>query len=417
MTAFAAVPEDRARIDLWTLVDAGLLYAVIAVSSDMLVQLGPVQSLVWLMCYGLALLRMVLTWPYFLAVVGRNRLVLAYPLACLASVLWSYDRGETVVSGLQLGMTMAIGTYLGWRYSLNALLKVLAVVLSGAVILSMLHWATGAFPWPVYTRAGGLAGLFSHKNMLGLRATFAIVAIMAIWLMRPAEAGRLVRLLLVPAMAASVVVLALSQAMTAVLLTPVLAGLLFLLCVRRVPPVAALAALGGGVIALAVGPVLLAILGIDPVEAVLDAVGKSATLTGRTYLWEIAGEVSAGHPFLGVGYGAFWESGAFLNERIATQHAGATTSRSFHNFVLEILVAAGWPALLAMMALILATARRLLRLHAASGSAGAAGALVLLVGCVVASLVGTSLYRGHELMIVLLTAFFVSSDEDLRALA
>lgn len=47
-----------------------------------------------------------------------------------------------------------------------------------------------------------------------------------------------------------------------------------------------------------------------PVDAVLNAglgsVGKDATLTGRTELWQMMGYEIARHPWLGAGYGGFW---------------------------------------------------------------------------------------------------------------
>lgn len=405
---------QRNTLDLWSLFDVGLLYLTLTVSGDMLVQLGKIQSLAWLVCYGAALLRVIMVWPYYLALIGRNRLLLAYPAACMASVLWSAARGDSLVLSVQLSMTILIASYLGWRYSLNAITRMIAVVISVGVGLSLLHWAVHVFPWPVYTRAGGLAGLFSHKNMLGQRIIFGVVAILTIWLMRRSEADARLKLAFAVPMAMMLLALALSKSMTSVLMVPAVSGLLLLLMARRVPSVVAIPAIGLTALAIAIGPVALSLAGTDPVEAVLNSVGKDATLTGRTRIWEVATQVIAEHPVLGVGYGAFWRAGEFANARLITEHAGATTSKSFHNFMLEILVAAGWPALIAMLATIFETLRRLVRLYVAQGSAAAAGGIAMLFAILVTSLLGPSLYRGHEFMIVLLVIFMVSAQEDLR---
>ena len=97
---------------------------------------------------------------------------------------------------------------------------------------------------------------------------------------------------------------------------------------------------------------------------------------------------------------------------MAIVDAGAVTSRSFHNFVLEILVSAGWPGLIAMFALLGVTLLRLWQLFTDFHSVEAGGAIVQVVFSVGLSLLGTSLFRGHEIMLIMVVAFMVSSQED-----
>ena len=201
--------------------------------------------------------------------------------------------------------------------------------------------------------------------------------------------------------------------MTSVLLTPVLVMALLILCWHRVPSTIFSAGLLIVIAAIALGPVMIVIAGINPIEAVLDAIGKSTSLTGRVYIWQVAVDVYREHPILGVGYQAFWQSPQFLNERLLTQDAGAVTSRSFHNFLLEILVSAGWAALLAMLVLLWVTVARLFAVLRSTQSPAVAGAITLILGCVLSSLTGTTLYRAHEIMIILVVAFAVSAGEDL----
>ncbi len=398
----------------WAVVDATLLSLIILLSADMLIQVRFLQSPLWMVCYALTMLRIGIVLPQFLPVVRRNWVILIYPAICIASVSWSLTKPYSLVASLQLTMTMVMGMYLGWRYSMTVILKALAVVLSIGVALSILHWATGIFPWPVYTRIGGLAGLFSGKNMLGLRALFAATAILTILMMYRHEVGPLFRQLSIFALLGNMFALALSLSMTSVLLMPVMTGVLLAFCWYRVPPAFFAAGLLVTLAAISFGPVVLAIAGINPIEAILGAVGKSTTLTGRVYLWQIALEVYREYPIAGTGYRAFWQAPTFLNERLATQDAGATTSRSFHSFPLEILVSAGWAALLAMLAIIWVATARMLAIYRRNRSVAMAGGLALLVGVVVSSLTGTSLYRGHELMIILLVAFAVTAGEDLH---
>jgi len=398
---------------LWALVDAALLCLIIMLSADMLVQVRVVQSPLWMICYAMTIVRIGVVLPQFLPVLRRNWVVLIYPAICLASVLWSLTPSYSLIAGLQLSMTMMMGVYLGWRYSVSVLLRVMAVVLSIGVALSILHWATGIFPWPVYTRIGGLAGLFTSKNMLGLRALFAAIAILAILMMHKHQIRPMFRVLCIVAFFGNMFALVLSLSMTSVLLMPFMAGILLVLCWHRIPPILSSAGFLIILAAISVGPLALALAGINPIVAVLGAVGKSTTLTGRVYIWDVAYQVYQDHPIAGIGYRSFWHAPQFANERLATQDAGATTSRSFHNFPLEILVSAGWAALLAMSAIIWQACARMFRTYRQTRSVAMAGGLSIMVGIVLSSLTGTTLYRGHELMIILLVAFTVSAGEDL----
>jgi len=47
---------------------------------------------------------------------------------------------------------------------------------------------------------------------------------------------------------------------------------------------------------------------IDVVQSVLDGLGKDATLTGRTMLWEFGMQAFEERPWYGFGYHAWWQS-------------------------------------------------------------------------------------------------------------
>lgn len=411
---YGAPDDTRPGEQLWALIDSTLLVLTIAASSDMLVKLGPVQTLSWLLCYGLTLLRIGMIFPQFLALAAGNKIVFVYPFICLSSVLWSSAPSESLVGGIQLLMTCIIATFLGWRYSLTLIIRAVAVILSVAAALSLLHWATGIFPWPAFTRAGGLAGIFSHKSMLGLRVLIAALAILALWLMPTRTISRVSKRWLLLAMAMVLMSLALSQSATALLLLPAMAYVLFFLCRDRTPPMVVVLLFVGAMVIFAIAPLVLTVLGYDPVTFVLNAVGKDATLTGRTEIWEVAGEVIGEHPILGVGFGAFWKASEFSVLRLATQHAGAITSSSFHNFALEILVSTGPLGLLAVAGLIGAGLYRLAALLSLTGSVAAAIGIVLLLTLVATSFLGPALYRGHDFAMVMVVMLVVSAREDMR---
>lgn len=397
-------------------VDFGLLVLILMLSGQIFLRLGGMQSLMWWMIYPIALLRLIIVWPAFWPVITRNWIFLAYPAMCVVSTLWSLSPGGTLRLSLQVSMTIVFALFIGWRYSVLMLVKSLAVVLSIGIFLSMLHWAVGIFPWPVYSPAGGLAGLFASKSMLGLRSLFLLPCLLAVLLMNGQDVGRVFRILSALSVVVTFLALGLSLSITSVLLLPFTVGILLVLCWNRIPPTASAAGLLVALLVVSVGPVLVVVAGIDPIETVLGAVGKSSSLTGRVDIWHVANIVRDENPFLGIGFGSFWNASEYFNERLATQEAGAVTSRSFHNFVLEILVGLGWAGLAAMAALIFTATTRLWVLFKRTRSPASACAISLIFSGVCAALLTPNLFSPYDFTMILIVAFGVSAQEDLRAL-
>ena len=399
------------------IIDAGLLILTLMVSGQLLIQTG-IQSGVWLLCYALALLRIAMNWTALQAVFLRNGWVFGYGVGSLASALWAVDPLGSLTAAVQLNVTLLIAFYLGWRYSVVTLVRAIAVLFAFGIAFSLLHWATHVFPWPVHTDAGGLAGLFSHKNMLGGRALFLSVFLVAFLLMGEGRTALNRRPLLMALLAVALLALALSKAMTSLILLSVVMSAFCLLSLSRMPLVLSVTVSGCILVAVAVGPLVLTALAIAPVHAVLDLSGKDVPLTGRTVLWSVALNVIGDNPLLGVGYGAFWTAPGFANQVLLTQEAGAVTSTSFHNFALEIMVASGPLGLVAMLGLIGVAITRLWRLYTCpcnrDRSILAGACLALILGAVGDAMMGASLYRQHEFYLVFLAALAVSAQEDWR---
>ena len=106
---------------------------------------------------------------------------------------------------------------------------------------------------------------------------------------------------------------------------------------------------------LAIAAVMLpfaAVIGVLAVNGTLEesastfliqVLGKDATLTGRTVLWEIALVEIAKRPWFGVGYYGFWLQGNLLAESI-WRHFSIESRMGFHfhNTYLEVAVELGW---------------------------------------------------------------------------
>ena len=101
----------------------------------------------------------------------------------------------------------------------------------------------------------------------------------------------------------------------------------------------------------------------------LALVGKDATLTGRTELWEGARLVSEEHPWLGVGLEGFWQadigSAQTLNEN---NFKPIGTKLGFHNSFWDVRVHLGWIGLGLFILFVVWTSARMVLLWLADGN-------------------------------------------------
>lgn len=392
-----APAHQEAQRLFWAAFDTGLAFLIIVAAGDIPNRYG-VTSLLWMGIYGLTVIRVLLVWPAFYQVVMRNWTYLLYPAVCAMSVVWSLDQKWSLVASIQLTMTVLCGLFIGWRFAPRRMVMIwLAATLLGTVG-SLISWKTGgALGRPLYSETGGLLGIYTNKNMLGQFSLFASVLLLGVMMMPKVSAlGRVFALAMWVCCALAVV---LSKSMTAVVLLPVITGIVLLLARSSLPRWLTLPAVALAVLSIALVPLVLSLLNIDPLDELFRATGKSSNLTGRTDIWAVALSVVERYPLFGVGYGAFWSTDLFVAERYAILQAGATAP-TMHNMVLEIMVATGMLGVLAMAALLLTTITRAARWYLATRSGLSAAVLGATVLPVMVAMVEPFLYRQHELPLV-----------------
>lgn len=396
---------------LWRAWDAGLLGLAIMAMADMPNRWSGMLSLFWLVIYALTLARVLLLWPAFFRLASRNWTLLLYPAVCLLSVVWSGSRGTTLASGVQVTMSFTIALFLGWRFTPRQLILTLCTIISAAAVLGLANWLTGVLQ-PVYSNVGGLLGIYTSKNMLGHYSQTAALLALTIALMPPGEAPWLMRRAAPLVFVLCVTAVLLSKSMTAVLLLPCYAALLFVLNRKRLPAALCYGTIAVLVLAIGLGPLALAMLGIDPVAEVFRATGKDTTLTGRTELWSLAARLSSAVPLTGYGFGAFWAMGRFDTEHFLVLQAGATAP-SFHNFIADIMVGTGLAGLLAMFAMLGTALSRAIRAHRAAGTAVTAACVVTTLLPINVGMLEPYIYRQHEFMMMWVVMLAVSIGEHL----
>lgn len=270
-------------------------------------------------------------WPFLL--------VLAL---IIASAAWSQSTGHTIRRSLALmallAFVLATGALLGVTRFFRILMGVMAALILASLAEAALRPSVG-FDTGEYANA--IRGVFPQKNVLGMALLFAALALSFLVLERGrlslADGAWLVVLL---------GMLVLARSTTSLLLTVVVAGVtLLVLWATRGGLWGAVAGLAAAV-GSAAGVIIFTGIGM---EGLFDLIGKDASLTGRTFIWDGVWQIIAGRPLLGHGYAAFWLENS-RNVRALTELVAWEVPNA-HSGYLEVLLQLGWAgmALVALM--------------------------------------------------------------------
>jgi O-antigen ligase len=259
----------------------------------------PLAGAIWAVLYaltGLMLLRVPVDRLRF-AVHGK--LVWCLLLLALVSMLWSAAPDVTLKRGIGLIGAYLFGAYLATRYEVSEWMRLvvvsLAVCMLGSVLVGLVLPGYGTY---VDTPPIGTVwqGLYPGRNALGRIASYA-GAVFALYAL---ESGP-TRLRVAAAGLAltSLALLLLSDSRT---------GLVTLIVLLALVPAfrAAHAWASALALALPVAALIALVLSPDLTDAVLNVLGRDATLTGRIQLWGILWPLVTDHLWVGYGYSAFW---------------------------------------------------------------------------------------------------------------
>ena len=315
---------------------------------------NPALRLFWLPSFavtlGLALLRLKVilrAWPAII-------LVGALVLLATASLYWSIDPETTKRRVLSLAINSVFGLYLATRFAGTALPRLIALsslwmgVLSVIFVIALPHIGIHQD-----ANAGLWRGIWYEKNQMAWVMVAGAIAAASWQSSQPrlnitAIACLLLSILLVLATASKTSLLCL------ILGLGLVAALTLL---RRAPPAMTVAAIWIG----AVGMICAWWIWTTQSEALLAALGKDPTLTGRTAIWNDVWAAAMQRPWLGHGYNAFWGVDSVPANWIRYQTQWAVPSA--HNGWLDVLIQLGFiGTVLVAMLMITAYLSNLIRL-------------------------------------------------------
>ncbi|WP_317055498.1 O-antigen ligase family protein [Roseovarius rhodophyticola] len=368
--------------------------------------------LLWALIYAMVSLKYATHFRVLFNALRQNIAIMAFPFVAAISTVWSVAPGASAYAAMQLIVTYMAAIWLGWRYRPRDIALIVLLGLTPLIALSLVNWATGMFG-EVYSYTGGLLGIFSNKNTLGRMSLLLGIVTIALLIGRRSTLPRVLVLSGVFVMAA--LALFLSKSATSAIVMLASAGLFVLLTQHRYPATLRLGLFGIGAVAVMATLISMAFGGFDPFAEILDAFGKSSNLTGRTTLWGLAMTQISETPWLGVGFDAYWDTGAFLAVDYV-QRAYGEGLISFHNFVLDIWVTLGVPGLIGIAVTLMAITLTFLRYYMISNQVWPAMALTLLVAGVGVAFFNPLLHAQHGNLIVIFVALAVSSRIEIAGL-
>ncbi|MGI9485155.1 MAG: O-antigen ligase family protein [Geminicoccaceae bacterium] len=322
---------------------------------------------VFLVAYIIVVLLAVLNWEkMILGLLAIWPITLLIAFAWL-STFWTVAPEFTSRRCIALTVTTLMGVYLFTRFDFDVLLRFLVTV-AAIIVIACIAWV---FLVPAYglhndaSHPGAWRGIFFHKNRTGRVMVFCLAIVIAAWIN-----GGISKLALTLLAALILLVIAGTTSQTTLLGVLVLvAGLIAIRMVRGKALISALVTLV--ILAVAWHGALIA---ATSYELILEALGRDASLTGRTDIWVYALDWAFKRPFTGYGYDAFWNGELSPGAQYATYWE---TPHS-HNAWIEVFIALGLPGVFLMMGMMLVTLFRAVILARYYPSAAPAALITLI---------------------------------------
>lgn len=261
-----------------------------------------VDSIIKLMSYVLVALLVMNRFQRVAYFATRDIFLLLLTVLAAFSYFWSVLPGDTMTAIKALLRNSVFAAYFAMRFNLKEQMKVITIVLSIGVILSLLAGllipSYGIAP---YEHGTAWRGIYEHKNflarMMGLSAqTFLLLAIYKKKFLKISCLGLILSLML----------LLLSQGKSSLLIF--LISLLILPLYITINKSYKLQTLIY-IFSLIFGSIFLTLIISNWETIIVDILGKNLTLNGRTFIWQrIISQVISAKFWGGYGYAAFWGS-------------------------------------------------------------------------------------------------------------
>jgi exopolysaccharide production protein ExoQ len=259
-----------------------------------------------------------------------------YVLFAAMSVLWSQYPDWTLRASIQF--VFSTGVFLVMVHALPAK-SFLTVYLSALLLADAASVADPRMAWN--TQGLAMIGIFGSKNAFG--TTQALLIQVGVWVLLDHGQRRLMRALaLIGVVGAAILIVAALSVGAVVAVFGALACSLLAFHLRHFPPRSRVVILCAGAILTAILCSFLIVFGDELFQGALQLTGKSASLSDRTPLWDVANKMMQEYPIGGVGFQAFWQHGNPYAEDLWSRFQPARAGYHFHNLWYESGVELGY---------------------------------------------------------------------------
>jgi exopolysaccharide production protein ExoQ len=258
-----------------------------------------ISVLIYCICFLLLFLR----WKKVFALFKQDKSIwliwLLLLIVCL-SYFWSAFPSETFRYSIYAIGTTGFGLYLATRYTLKEQIVIFSWTFGLIVVLSLLF----CIAIPQYGTMGGVhegawRGIYTHKNLLGL----AMVPAAIIFYLR-ALSSKSTSWIFWLLLASSVALLILARSSGSLANFIVMVSLCIAYRLFRWRYEFMISAILVGVIAAIA--IFLWLFDYGGLDLIFTALGRDATLTGRTDIWRYSWDMIQLRPWQGYGLNAFW---------------------------------------------------------------------------------------------------------------
>jgi O-antigen ligase len=306
---------------------------------DVAIEGEPSMQILWAALYVIVL---VLLIPYsrkVLRMVSANKSLALLLALCLASSAWSDNPFVTLRKSIAILGTTCVGLLLAVKFDLREQLRLVTITLGLAALASVIAalFFPTQFPATEFTPTAW-NGVFSHKNLLGRSMCLGAVSFLCL------PRGRLAQQLF--SLAGFVFCLALLIAAHSQTALVVLVAMVLLILFTHLLLMEWRQSLGATLIAL-VASAPLVWTAFSHADSLMALLGRDASITGRTRIWQVAAMSLAQRPWFGYGYGAFWW--VSTQSRQALAQLGYPTPNA-HNGLLDLGLQLGFAGIIFFMA-------------------------------------------------------------------
>jgi exopolysaccharide production protein ExoQ len=253
----------------------------------------------FLAIYFITFCLLLLRWKKVIPIVLKSQLIWLFFGLIIISFFWSYSPELTKVRIVAMIGTMLFSLYLASRHTLKEQLQLLGWIFGITIISSTIL----AIFLPKYGLMGGVhlgawRGIFNHKNGFG---RIMVIGVIVFCLLALSVKKR--RWIFWTLTGASLMLIVLSRSSSSLVNLVILINLLAILPILRwnyifmVPALIGISSVG----------IILYSIATNNAEQIVGAFGKNLTLTGRTDFWPLVLDKIAASPWVGYGFGAFWQ--------------------------------------------------------------------------------------------------------------